>query len=79
MGSGDNFYGNLGIGTDLSVKTFTKVMKDIESISPYFDHTMIIKKDGTLWGTGNNLYGQLGTGTNQSVNKPELVRFQRKP
>ena len=79
MGSGDNFYGNLGIGTDLSVKTFTEVMKDIESISPYFDHTMIIKKDGTLWGTGNNLYGQLGTGTNQSVNKPELVRFQRKP
>jgi alpha-tubulin suppressor-like RCC1 family protein len=28
-------------------------------------HSLVLKKDGTLWGSGSNEYGQLGTGDNQ--------------
>lgn len=38
-------------------------MTDVESVSAGGWHTMILKKDNTLWGTGNNDYGQLGDST----------------
>ena len=36
-------------------------------------HTMILKKDGTLWATGNNYYGQLGTGDTTNISTPKQV------
>ena len=37
--------------------------RQITAISRGFNHTMMIKSDGSLWGFGNNYVGQLGDGT----------------
>jgi hypothetical protein len=37
------------------------------------EHTLAIKKDGTLWSWGRNNYGQLGDGTLTDSNEPILI------
>jgi hypothetical protein len=37
------------------------------------EHTLVIKKDGTLWGWGHNSYGQLGDGTTKHRSSPVQV------
>ena len=36
--------------------------KDVKAISAGYDHTAVIKTDGTLWVWGSNLYGKLANG-----------------
>ena len=38
-------------------------MDSVESVSSNKTHSMILKKDGSVWGTGNNVYGNIGTGS----------------
>jgi alpha-tubulin suppressor-like RCC1 family protein len=68
---GDNFNGQLGIGTvtDLKGPQQTEpviVMEDVKTVSTGGsggnNHTLIVKTDGTLWVCGSNSSGQLGTG-----------------
>ena len=71
-GSGRNDYGQLGLGDGSNRTTFTQVTTNIDDIKSVYCgtlHTLILKKDGTLWGCGNNQYGQLGLGntTNRST------------
>ena len=67
--TGDNQYGQLGLGNTTNRSTFTKVNIDnVEKISCGRSHTFILKKDGTLYSAGNNQYGQLGLGNTTNRN-----------
>ena len=65
---GQNNYGQLGLGDTSSRNTFTQVTtninNDVTQVACGDNHTIIQKKDGTLWGCGLNTYGQLGLGNN---------------
>ena len=36
-------------------------------------HTVMIRRDGTLWAWGSNDFGQLGNGTNTDSNTPVRI------
>ena len=65
-GCGLNTYGQLGLGDTNDRTTFTQVItninNDIKQISCGYNHTFILKNDGSIWGCGLNTYGQLGLG-----------------
>ena len=64
-GCGLNDEGQLGLGDKNRRTTFTKIgtnTSNIKSIYCGYEHTLILKNDGTLWGCGANDYGQLGLG-----------------
>ena len=48
---------------------------DVVQVSCGYDHTGILKKDGTLWMCGNNGCGQLGVGTTGDRFTPVQVKF----
>ncbi|THF73413.1 RCC1 domain-containing protein [Cohnella fermenti] len=57
--------------------TFTTVAGTTESrqlLDAGYDHTLLVKLDGSVWATGSNTYGQLGDGT--TTNQSELVRVR---
>lgn len=70
-GSGLNNYGQLGlgvgVGTGTSTNSFTFEHIDVDGkkviqVSCGQFHTMVITKDGMLYGAGSDWYGPLGTG-----------------
>ena len=64
-GSGDNQYGQLGLGDIPNKSTFTQITTNTDNIKSIYcggTHTIILKNDGTLWGCGWNKDGQLGLG-----------------
>lgn len=67
--SGWNEEGGLGNGIDskATIMVPTKVLSNVKNIDTGFNFTVVVKKDGTLWGTGNNDIGQLGIGSNTDV------------
>jgi alpha-tubulin suppressor-like RCC1 family protein len=52
-GCGTNEFGQIGIGHDNPVGTFTKVLDGVASVSAAQYHTIAVKRDGTLWGCGS--------------------------
>jgi alpha-tubulin suppressor-like RCC1 family protein len=64
--TGDNKYGQLGIGTNINVDKFTKCQRineiqgKIKAISCGRYHTALLTKSGYIYATGWNEYGQLG-------------------
>ena len=64
-GCGRNYYGRLGLGDESDRATFTQIITntdDIKSVYCSQAHTLILKKDGTLWTCGYNNDGELGLG-----------------
>ena len=63
-GCGYNIYGQLGLSHTNDITTFTKLGTNINSeviqIACGYNHTFIIKIDGSVWACGRNNYGQLG-------------------
>ncbi len=60
---GYNSYGQLGLGDANNRTIFTIIginTNDIKSVYCGYEHTLILKNDGTLWGCGHNNYYQLG-------------------
>ena len=74
---GDNSKGTFGISVWSSNNTTPiKVNDDVAFTSVGYGHwgyTMILKKDGTLWGCGSNEFGQLGDGTTTTRSKPVRI------
>ena len=72
-GTGDNSSGALGIGIVGAKQSLTQMILPSGRIPKYIssgvDHTIVLMKDGTIWGTGINSNSQLGTGntTNSTV------------
>ena len=60
---GDNFFGQLGDGTDVNRSTPTQVPgTEWETISAGFNHTCAMRTDDTAWCWGNGDDAALGTG-----------------
>lgn len=71
-GSGYNYYGQLGNGTNTDSTVFTQMTaisnKTPKSISCGLDFTIVLMSDGTIYGSGVNSSGQLGDGTTTNRN-----------
>ena len=71
--TGQNISGQLGLGDD-GAETNRKRLEQVpgvdkvSAISAGARHTLVLKKDGTLWVTGQNSSGQLGLGDVDMVN-----------
>ena len=65
---GDNGNGQLGLGDKTDKTTFTQVTtninNDVKEVVCGYDHTFILKNDGSVWGCGYNNHGELGLGDN---------------
>ena len=65
---GSNGYGQLGDGTwslDNSKYSPIKIMEGVQTASAGDDFSLILKKNGELWGCGNIIDGALGNATDQ--------------
>ncbi len=74
---GGNLYGQLGDGNDGSsanrstpVEVFTS---GVQSVAAGYNHSLVLKADGSLWAMGSNFSGELGDGTNTRRTSPVLV------
>jgi alpha-tubulin suppressor-like RCC1 family protein len=58
---------------DVLVPTQVGTANNWQSISAGYNHSLAIKKDGTLWCWGLNYYGELGTSTINNYGVPKKV------
>ena len=74
-GWGDNYYGQLGDGTNgySLVPTQTVGLTNVVQIASGASHTLALKSDGTVWAWGSNKFGELGDGSNMERDFPVQV------
>ena len=73
---GQNSSGQLGLGHTNTVETLTQVttnINDVKQIACGYNHSYILKNDGSVWSTGANTYGKLGLGDTTNRNTFTLV------
>jgi len=72
--TGNNSYGQLGLGNNSNKFVFTEINNSflssstISNISCGKNHSIILTNDGKIFSTGSNIYGQLGNGNNNNTN-----------
>ena len=68
---GDNYYGQLGIGSTIDQSSLMQVLggatgttylTDIVDVAPGTIHTVVLDNDGTVWSYGSNCYIDYGSG-----------------
>lgn len=68
---GDNYYGQLGLGSVERVFAFTKIDEfHAVKVTCGDNHTMFIDRDDNVFAFGNNRYGQLGLEHDINANRP---------
>lgn len=67
LSTGQNMYGQLGLGHTNNTFKFTEVITDVAQVECGNNYAMILKKDGTVWSCGLGSYGNLGLGDLSSV------------
>jgi hypothetical protein len=76
--SGQNTYGELGIGDTTAKKSFVRIAslddKEIISIGAGNEHSLFVTADGKLFACGYNDNGQCAAGSVAQVLKPALVQ-----
>ena len=74
---GNNSYGQLGIGNQMSTNLPVYVTNNVVAVAAGVgynsDYSLFVKADGTLWGMGENYFGQLGNGNTSATSKPVKV------
>lgn len=72
---GDNYFGQLGDGTNTSTTTpkMLETISNVKVIAAGFSHNLALKTDGTVWAWGANYIYQLGDGTDTDRNTPVQV------
>lgn len=58
---------------DVNFEDSSNDLTNIKQICSGADHTLILKKNGELWGIGFNKFGQLGLKDTINRNEPELI------
>ena len=73
--TGNNMYGQLGLGDYLPRKVFNKIenIPEIEFIAVGSCFALLCDFDGKVWGVGSNNRCCLGISKKYQVNKPELI------
>ena len=66
--TGNNHYGQLGLGDNNGRYIYEKVGESVVSVSCGHYHSRYITEEGHLYATGSNDYGQLGLGDNTPRN-----------
>ncbi len=80
-GWGSNVYGQLGSavgdtftimnGTTAPLQSFpvpVSTLSDVTAVTCGYNHSLVLKSDGTVWACGSNSYGQLGDGSTTDSN-----------
>lgn len=75
---GDNTAGQLGTGDTVTRNTPVCVSTDWYCVSAGNNHSLGIKRDGTLWAWGCNSFGQLGNGTTINSSTPIQIGCDKK-
>jgi alpha-tubulin suppressor-like RCC1 family protein len=73
---GSNASGQLGIspaGGNITSPSTVSGVSDITNVAAGNDHTLALKRDGTVWAWGKNANGQLGNGNTTQQNSPVQV------
>ena len=66
---GLNNHNQLGLGDNTNRTAFTQITTNADNVKSVYcelNHTLILKKDGTLWTCGYNYYSELGLGDSSS-------------
>ena len=72
--TGENNYGQLGLQSLEKRWEFVKVpISDVKSVAVGYQHSVVLKRDGSVLTAGSNKYGELGDGSKSSSNKFEVV------
>lgn len=74
-GTGNNGFGNVGIGTATNVSIFTQIGSgtDWSDVSIAGNTALALKTDGSMWVWGAGLSGQIGNNTDITVSSPVQV------
>ncbi len=72
---GNNSYGQLGDGTNVSTSSPTQISMNVawKQFSAGYRYVGTVKTDGTIWTSGQNNFGQLGDGTTVLKSSPIQV------